>query len=185
MAALSASTGRAATFPPSSKPGIRDRPAAPRSPTCCSATTTPPGACLSPFYKSVDQIPPFTDYAMKGKTYRFFEGEPLYPFGYGLSYTSFAYSNLQCPRQAAGAPLKVTVDVRNIGQRAGEEVVEVYLGQTPPPAGAAIRSLVGFRRVALAPGESTTVEFSLQPEQIAPPVSGGESAPSALSEARL
>ena len=114
----------------------------------------PAGRLPVTFYKSADQLPPFTDYSMKGRTYRFFEGEPLFPFGYGLSYTTFAYRNLVLPKQAtAGEPMKVAVDVKNTGAVAGDEVVELYLK----------RALAGFRRVTLAPGQSKTVEFTLPP----------------------
>ena len=91
---------------------------------------------------------------MKGRTYRFFEGEPLFPFGYGLSYTTFAYRNLLLPKQASGGePVRVSVDVENTGAVAGDEVVELYRK----------RSLAGFRRVTLAPGQRQTVEFTLPP----------------------
>jgi beta-glucosidase len=114
----------------------------------------PGGRLPVTFYKSADQLPPFSDYSMKGRTYRFFEGEPLFPFGYGLSYTTFAYRNLVLPKQAgAGDAVKVSVDVANTGAVAGDEVVELYLK----------RSLAGFRRVSLAPGASKTVEFTLPP----------------------
>ena len=125
----------------------------------------PAGRLPVTFYKSVDQLPPFTDYAMKGRTYRYFTGEPLFPFGYGLSYTTFAYRNLRVPQtMAAGEPLPVKVDVTNTGSRAGEEVVELYVKS---PNDEAIRSLQGFARVALRPKESKTVEFTLQPAQLA------------------
>jgi beta-glucosidase len=115
------------------------------------------------FYKSVDQLPPFTDYSMKGRTYRFFTGEPLYPFGYGLSYTTFAYRKLSLPKQAkAGAPVTVSVEVENTGAVAGDEVVEMYV-KSPAP------SLQGFQRIALQPKEKRTVQFTLQPAQLAGP----------------
>jgi beta-glucosidase len=103
------------------------------------------------FYKSADQLPPFTDYNMKGRTYRFFEGEPLFPFGYGLSYTTFTYRNLK----VSGS--KVSVDVENTGTMAGEEVVQLYLKSS-------VRSLQGFRRITLRPKERRTVEFTLPPK---------------------
>ncbi len=114
----------------------------------------PAGRLPVTFYKSVDQLPPFTDYSMKGRTYRFFEGEPLFPFGYGLSYTTFAYRNLVLPKRGSvGEPLTVAAEVENTGTVAGEEVVELYLN----------RSLAGFRRVALAPGQHKIVDFRLAP----------------------
>ena len=118
------------------------------------------------YYKSIDQIPAFENYDMKGKTYRFFTQEPLYPFGYGLSYTSFTYSNLSVPDKAvAGETVKVKVTVTNSGKVAGEEVVQLYLtdekASTPRP----VRQLEGFRRISLKPGESKEVEFTLEPRQ--------------------
>jgi len=121
----------------------------------------PGGRLPITFYKSEDQLPPFADYSMKGRTYRYFEGQPLFPFGYGLSYTHFAYSHLKVPKSApAGEPLKVSVDVENSGARAGDEVVELYLKRDGLPD-APIRSLEGFRRITLEPGEKKTVDFTL------------------------
>ena len=126
----------------------------------------PAGRLPVTFYKSADQLPPFTDYSMKGKTYRFFGGEPLFPFGYGLSYTTFAYRNLSLPKQAgAGDEVKVAVEVENTGTMAGEEVVQVYVKAGRPSRAAPIRSLEGFQRVALRPKERRTVQFTLLPRQ--------------------
>jgi beta-glucosidase len=105
----------------------------------------PGGKLPVTFYKSADQLPPFTDYSMKGRTYRYFEGEPLWPFGFGLSYTTFGYKNVS----TAGG--KASADVTNTGKRAGDEVVQVYQG----------KSLAGFRRITLKPGETRHVEFPL------------------------
>jgi beta-glucosidase len=126
----------------------------------------PAGRLPVTYYKSIDQIPAFENYDMKGKTYRFFTQEPLYPFGYGLSYTSFSYNNLLVPEKAnAGDKVKVKVTVTNTGKLAGDEVVELYLtdekASTPRP----IRELEGFSRVTLNPGESKIVEFNLEPRQ--------------------
>jgi beta-glucosidase len=127
----------------------------------------PAGRLPVTFYKSVDQLPPFTDYNMKGRTYRFFEGEPLFPFGYGLSYTTFAYRNLAMPNQAAaGEPVKVAVEVENSGKVAGEEVVELYVKAVGANRPVPLRSLEGFQRVALEPGAHKTVEFTLAPRQL-------------------
>jgi beta-glucosidase len=111
------------------------------------------------FYRSVDQLPPFTDYAMKGRTYRYFEGEPLFPFGFGLSYSTFAYSGLVAKRTGRGAEIRATV--RNTSSRDGDEVVQLYVsGGSEPEAPA--RSLRGFQRVHLRAGESRDVTFELE-----------------------
>jgi beta-glucosidase len=126
----------------------------------------PAGRLPVTFYKSAAELWPFTDYGMKGKTYRFFGGQPLFPFGYGLSYTTFAYRNLTLPKQAgAGDEVKVAVEVENIGTLAGEEVVQVYVKAVRPSQPAPIRSLEGFQRVALRPKERRTVQFTLLPRQ--------------------
>jgi len=116
----------------------------------------PAGRLPVTFYKSVDQLPAFTDYSMKNRTYRYFTGQPLYPFGYGLSYTSFAYRNL---RIVAGGDVKVSVEVENTGARDGDEVVQLY-ASAPRPA------LAGFRRIALKAKQRKTVEFTLLPAQL-------------------
>src|SRR5205807_10404798 len=89
----------------------------------------PGGRLPVTFYKSVDQLPPFTDYRMQGRTYRYFKGDPLYPFGFGLSYTKFKYDNLRLSAKTikAGEGLRVSVDVQNIGDRAGDEVMQLYV----------------------------------------------------------
>jgi beta-glucosidase len=105
---------------------------------------------------------------MKGRTYRFFQGEPLYPFGYGLSYTSFAYRGLTLPKLAnAGDPIQITVQVANTGKIAGEEVVELYSTVLGAPATAPIRSLIGFQRVSLKAGEKKTMRFDVTPRELA------------------
>ncbi|MBK7628597.1 MAG: glycoside hydrolase family 3 C-terminal domain-containing protein [Bacteroidales bacterium] len=126
----------------------------------------PGGRLPVTYYKSIDQIPAFEDYNMTGKTYRFFTQEPLYPFGYGLSYTTFSYSNLTLPATSvAGDKIKVKVTVTNTGKVTGDEVVQLYLtdekASTPRP----VRQLEGFQRVTLKPGESRDVEFALDPRQ--------------------
>jgi beta-glucosidase len=126
----------------------------------------PAGRLPVTYYKSIDQIPAFENYDMTGKTYRFFTKEPLFPFGYGLSYTSFTYSNLSIPEKAiAGDKVKVRITVTNSGKVDGDEVVELYLtdekASTPRP----IRQLEGFKRINLKPGESKDVEFVLEARQ--------------------
>jgi beta-glucosidase len=123
----------------------------------------PAGRLPVTFYKSVDQLPPFTDYSMAGRTYRYFKGEPLYPFGYGLSYTQFVYSNL---RSNVGDSVKVSVDVRNTGEREGDEVVQLYLTDVAASAPVPIRTLVGFDRISLRPREKRTVTFTITPRQM-------------------
>jgi beta-glucosidase len=128
----------------------------------------PGGRLPVTFYKSVQQLPPFEDYAMQGRTYRYFTGEPLYAFGHGLSYTTFAYSNLRLStdKLKMGDSLTVSVSVQNTGIRAGDEVVQLYLtdvaGSTPRP----LRSLQGLERVTLQAGQAHTVTFMLTPEQM-------------------
>ncbi|HLM24404.1 MAG TPA: glycoside hydrolase family 3 C-terminal domain-containing protein, partial [Pyrinomonadaceae bacterium] len=128
----------------------------------------PAGRLPVTFYKSVDQLPPFTDYSMAGRTYRYFKGEPLYPFGFGLSYTKFDYSSLKFSSKPvkAGEPLKVTFDVKNIGDREGDEVVQLYLRDIAASAPVPIRTLVGFDRISLRAGEKRTVTFTITPRQM-------------------
>ena len=126
----------------------------------------PAGRLPVTYYKSIDQIPVFENYDMKGKTYRFFSQEPLYPFGYGLSYTTFSYSNLSFPQNVlAGEKVKISVTVTNTGKTEGDEVVQLYItdekASTPRP----IRQLEGFSRINLKPGESRVVDFTLEPRQ--------------------
>jgi len=135
----------------------------------------PAGRLPVTFYRSADQLPPFTDYSMKGKTYRFFAGEPLFPFGFGLSYTQFAYGKLIVPKQTrVGDAVKVSVDVANTGDIAGEEVVELYVTAKDAKWSAPLRSLQGFQRIALAPKEHKTVEFKLSAKQLAHVNASGE-----------
>ena len=124
---------------------------------------SPSGRLPVTFYKSVDQLPPFDDYSMAHRTYRYFDGEPLYPFGYGLSYTSFAYSNVVVdkPEISADGAVNISVDVTNSGAIAGDEVVQLYLFH-PGIAGAPIRALEGIQRVHLTAGAKKTVTFTLK-----------------------
>jgi beta-glucosidase len=128
-----------------------------------SGKNDPGGRLPVTFYKSLNQLPNFEDYSMKDRTYRYFTGKPLYPFGYGLSYTKFSYSNLTLaqPAIAAGEPLQAEVTVTNTGHVAGDEVVQLYLN-FPDVAGAPRVALRGFRRVHLEPGASEKVSFELQ-----------------------
>lgn len=129
--------------------------------------SNPTGRLPVTFYRATRDLPPYVSYAMQGRTYRYFKGTPLYPFGYGLSYTTFAYSApaLSAPRVQAGQSIKVATDVRNTGARAGDEVVQVYLS-APDVALAPRRALVAFRRVHLASGQSRRIEFTLSPRDL-------------------
>jgi beta-glucosidase len=121
----------------------------------------PGGRLPVTFYKSVDQLPPFTDYRMEGRTYRFFKSEPLFPFGYGLSYSTFAYRKLNSPGAFAGQQVNISLEVENTSLIAGEEVVQLYVKRDEGGPVQASRSLAGFRRVALRPRERKTVRLSL------------------------
>jgi len=132
-----------------------------------SGARDPAGRLPLTFYHSVADLPPFGDYAMKGRTYRYFAGQPVYPFGYGLSYTSFAYGPVTVApmRGAAENGVRVTATVTNSGARAGQEVAQLYL--TPPAfEGSPRLALRGFQRLTLAPGESRTVSFDLSPRDL-------------------
>ncbi|MBO9560955.1 MAG: glycoside hydrolase family 3 C-terminal domain-containing protein [Caulobacter sp.] len=132
-----------------------------------SGKTNPSGRLPLTFYRSVDDLPPFGDYAMAGRTYRYFEGTPVYPFGYGLSYTRFSYEPLKVEPASGGAGkgLKVTTSVRNIGARSGDEVAQLYL-DFPDAPGAPRIALRGFQRLTLKPGETRTVTFALSPRDL-------------------
>ena len=129
----------------------------------------PGGRLPLTFYKSVADLPPFDDYRMEGRTYRFFTGTPLYPFGYGLSYTSFAYQNLRTSADtlAAGDTLTVRVDVTNTGKRAGDEVVQLYVRHLGSSVARPREDLRGYKRITLRPRETRTVEFSLPASSLA------------------
>jgi beta-glucosidase len=132
-----------------------------------TGANNPAGRLPLTFYSSVNDLPPFADYSMKNRTYRYFTGSPLYQFGYGLSYTHFSYSHLKLSHQKlkAGESLVAEANVTNSGSRAGDEVAELYL--VPPANGNSGLSpklqLEGFQRVSLQPGESRTVKFILDP----------------------
>jgi len=128
-----------------------------------AGVVNPAGRLPVTVYKSVDQLPEFTDYAMANRTYRYFTGQPLYPFGYGLSYSSFAYTDLalSAERIAAGDSLEVEVEVSNMGEWDGDEVVQLYLDFPDDLEGAPRYALRGFSRVHLCAGEHSRVRLTL------------------------
>jgi beta-glucosidase len=132
-----------------------------------SGRNNPAGRLPITFYSSLDQLPPFDDYSMTNRTYRYFKGAPLYAFGFGQSYTTFAYSTvaLSSNRISAGATLTAEVDVRNTGTSAGDEVAELYI--TPPQTAVSPTvALQTFQRIHLQPGESRHLTFALTPRQL-------------------
>lgn len=140
-----------------------------------SGRNNPAGRLPVTFYTGVNQLPSFEDYSMKNRTYRYFEGTPLYPFGYGLSYTSFAYSDLKIPEESidAGSPLIALAKVANTGKVSGDEVVQLYL-KFPNVPGAPLRALRGFQRVHLEAGASQEVRFELKPRDLSMVTDAGE-----------
>jgi beta-glucosidase len=132
-----------------------------------AGVNNPAGRLPVTFYKGIDQLPDFADYAMKNRTYRYFTGTPLYPFGFGLSYSTFVYANLHPSTTTlqAGQPLEVQVKVSNTGKRDGDEVAQLYLefGKAP---GAPLRALRGFQRLHLKAGEARTLRFTLTPRDL-------------------
>ncbi|HEY6189178.1 MAG TPA: glycoside hydrolase family 3 C-terminal domain-containing protein [Pyrinomonadaceae bacterium] len=128
----------------------------------------PAGRLPVTFYKSVEQLPPFESYGMEGRTYRYFRQEPLYPFGFGLSYTRFQYDKLRlsATKVNAGEGLTVSAEVRNTGGREGDEVAQVYLSHVAASVPVPVRSLAGVSRLSLKPGERRSVSFTITPEQL-------------------
>jgi len=125
----------------------------------------PAGRLPVTFYKADEQLPAFDDYHMDGRTYRYFKGTPLYAFGYGLSYAHFDYSALKLDHDRVGSKgrLRATLQVRNTGQRAGDEVVQLYLHALSAPHARASKELRGFQRITLQPGEERKVSFDVSP----------------------
>ncbi|HEV8265577.1 MAG TPA: glycoside hydrolase family 3 C-terminal domain-containing protein, partial [Gemmatimonadales bacterium] len=121
------------------------------------------------FYRGVDDLPPFDDYKMTGRTYRFFAGTPLYPFGHGLSYTTFAYKNLRtsAPTVRADGAVTVSVDVTNTGKRTGDEVVQLYVQHLGSAVTRPRKDLRGYARITLRPGETRTVQLPLGASSLA------------------
>jgi len=126
---------------------------------------SPSGRLPVTFYKENEKLPAFADYAMQGRTYRYFAGQPLYVFGHGLSYTRFEYSKLQLDRSSvtADGTVQASMTVKNVGSRAGEEVVQLYVAPLDPKRPRASRELRGVERVKLQPGQSSNVRFTIKP----------------------
>lgn len=123
----------------------------------------PSGRLPVSFYKSINDIPAFDDYAMKGKTYRYCEKPVLYPFGFGLSYTKFSYSNLMLSSSILNKKIEITFTVKNSGNVGGDEVAQLYIHQQGQQA---IKELKGYQRVHLKKGESKQITFSLKPDDL-------------------
>lgn len=127
----------------------------------------PAGRLPVTFYKATEKLPPFDDYNMQGRTYRYFGGEPLYPFGHGLSYTRFEYADLELDRSTVDArgTVKATARIKNVGARAGDEVVQLYVRPVDVKQWRAVKELRGIERLTLAPGEEKRVSFTLIPSR--------------------
>jgi beta-glucosidase len=127
----------------------------------------PAGRLPVTFHASAAELPPFDNYAMEGRTYRYFRGQALYPFGHGLSYTRFEYSGLSLSRASAGAKdnVELALDVQNVGRRDGDEVVQLYTRDVETASPAPVRELRGFARVFLKAGERRRLRFTLVPER--------------------
>jgi beta-glucosidase len=143
----------------------------------------PSGRLPVTFYRSVAQLPAFDDYGMRGRTYRYFTGDPLYPFGYGLSYSTFRYSSLRVnPDSVNKSLLHISAQVENSSSRAGAEVVQLYVASENRLAGSPIRQLCGLQRIQFAPGESRSVEFDLNLEEVSFAAENSDSGRLAISE---
>ena len=127
----------------------------------------PAGRLPVTFYKESEKLPPFDDYSMDGRTYRYFRGDPLYPFGHGLSYTNFEYSALEVGRAevAVDETLEVTLELANAGERTGDEVVQLYLRPVDVDSGRSLKELRGLKRVTLRPAERRSITFEVQPSR--------------------
>jgi beta-glucosidase len=125
----------------------------------------PAGRLPITFYRAASDLPPFADYAMEGRTYRYFRGRPLYPFGHGLSYTRFRYSDLRIDKPVLGPKdsAEVSLQVENVGTRDGDEVVQLYVRNLASSAAGARKDLRGFQRVAVKRGQPQRVSFRLTP----------------------
>jgi beta-glucosidase len=130
----------------------------------------PSGRLVQTWPKSLDQVPPMMDYDIRhGRTYMYFKGEPLYPFGHGLSYTTFAYANLTttAPRLKADGEITVSVDITNTGKRKGDEVVQLYVTHLNSRVARPVKELKAFKRISLAPNETRTVQLPVKARDLA------------------
>jgi beta-glucosidase len=128
----------------------------------------PAGRLPVTYYKSEKDLPPFEEYSMKGRTYRYFTGEPLFAFGYGLSYTSFEYTGLTSPASInPGDTAIISVDIKNTGDKDGDEVIQLYITHRNAEVPVPIRSLAGFKRIFFKSGETKKVTFKIPPDQLA------------------
>ena len=128
----------------------------------------PSGKLPITFYKSLEDLPDFKSYDMENRTYKYFKGTPLFPFGHGLSYTNFTYKNFAVTKDVkAGKNIHVSVEVTNSGDLDGDEVVQLYLSLDQKMEATPIRSLVGFKRIHLKAGETKKVEFTIVPDKYA------------------
>jgi beta-glucosidase len=127
----------------------------------------PAGRLPVTFYREAEKLPPFENYSMEERTYRYFTGSPLYPFGHGLSYTEFEYADLELDRAQAGADdaVQISLRVTNAGSRAGDEVVQLYLQPVEPGRPRAAKELRGVKRLTLQPGETRSISFEIVPSR--------------------
>ncbi len=128
----------------------------------------PSGRLPVTFPQSVDQLPPFDDYSMKGRTYRYMKEEPEFTFGFGLSYTTYDYSNIRLSADQISLPdsIEVTADIKNTGEMKGEEVVQLYITDIEASSMTPMYALKGFQRILLEPGETKTVKFTIKPHML-------------------
>ena len=128
---------------------------------------SPSGKLPITFYRTLDELPDFTDYSMKGRTYKYMTKEPLYYFGYGLSYSNFEYTNLKMQQEVkAGEKVKISVDVKNTSTKDGDEIVQVYITDNQASCPVPVRQLAAFKRISLKAGEAKTVELVINPEKM-------------------
>jgi beta-glucosidase len=127
----------------------------------------PAGRLPITFYKSIEQLPDFEDYNMKNRTYRYFKEKPLFPFGFGLSYTQFEYNNLRITPNLTNSnqSVQISVDVKNIGDIGGDEVIQLYISHPSVKICVPMRELKGFERIYLKDGEVKTISFKISPTQ--------------------